>query len=121
MNNLEKAIIALQTKKANNASITTPNPTGYNKSSIKAAFKTLPKYTFSSSQPAGTPSYQMDKLKYELREERIRQGMSQRDIAGRAGNSQTTISRLERYGTSSIWGFIRYADALNKELTISNK
>ena len=60
----------------------------------------------------------MEKIKAQIKAERIALGWSQRDLADKAGMSQGTITRAEKYGWISIWALLRITNALGKEIAL---
>lgn len=61
----------------------------------------------------------MNQLCADLKAERNKQGLTQRDLAAKCGMSQGTMTRAERHGWISIWALIRIADALGKKITLT--
>lgn len=61
----------------------------------------------------------MSTIMQDIKEERLRQGLTQRQLAQKAGMSQATITRAEKNAWVSIWAILRIAAALGKSLKIT--
>ena len=85
------------------------------KNAIARTPTTPPHFTSSSTNPT---TVNLDSLAREIKAERMAQGLSQRELAFKAGCSQTTIFRAEKYMGTSLWGLTKIIKGLNKTLTI---
>ena len=63
----------------------------------------------------------MELIKSTIKEERLKQNMTQRTLAAISGMSQGTITRAERHGRISLWALIKISQALGKDLNLTNK
>ena len=66
-----------------------------------------------------TPDVILQELRAQIRNERRLQGLTQRDLAAKAGLSQSTITRAERYSWISLNCLCRIAMGLGKKVIIS--
>lgn len=79
-----------------------------------------------SSQVYNTPPTQqpiliaLDAIKREIKNERVKQKLTQRDLAAKCGMSQGTITRAERHGWISINCLLRISASLGmKEIKLT--
>ncbi|MFH0767708.1 MAG: helix-turn-helix transcriptional regulator [Bacillota bacterium] len=61
----------------------------------------------------------MDEIQASIKKERNQQGLTQRQLAKKAGMSQGTITRAECHGWVSIWTMLRIINALGKKLILN--
>lgn len=74
----------------------------------------------SNSNPYASPvRSNMEEIQNGIKKERNSQGMTQRQLANKAGMSQGTITRAERHGWISLTCLFRIANALNKKLILN--
>lgn len=64
-------------------------------------------------------SQQLKDLGQLLKSERQAQCLTQRQVAQRAGLSETTVGRFEKHGWGSISAVLSIISALNKKITLS--
>ena len=60
----------------------------------------------------------LTKLQQEIKQERLNQNLTQRQLAYNAGLSQATITRAERHGWVSLFTMLKIISTLKKSLTI---
>ena len=65
-----------------------------------------------------TVNQKMADLCQKLKDERMKQGINQRELARRSGYSQGTITRAETRGWISISALLAITAALDKEITL---
>ena len=101
MSNLQAAIAAL--KNNNNQTASTSSPTN----------------PYQPNPTVSPTRANMLKIQASIKAERNNQGLTQRELAYKAGMSQGTITRAERNGWVSITCILRIANALGKELILN--
>ncbi len=62
-----------------------------------------------------------ESIQEQTKEKRLKQGLTQRELAKKANLSQGTITRAERNGCVSLDAYIRISIALEKPIIINNK
>ena len=86
------------------------------KEAIEEAQKTINNKTIQANTRSNLKNIQID-IQYH----RIQQNLTQRQLAQKAGISQSTIVRVEKGYTSNIYAYGRVLQALGKELILTNK
>ena len=61
----------------------------------------------------------LTKLMNEIKTERMKQGLTQRQLASMASMSQGSVTRIERHGYMSVWALLKITNALGKEIILN--
>jgi DNA-binding XRE family transcriptional regulator len=104
--------------------INKPNTKMSNLTMAAVALQQKPTTRVNAQQPPIFTGYKkpgnnlMQLLQKAIIAERKSQGLTQRQLAYKAGISQGTITRAEQHGYVSIWMMLRIIDALGKTIQI---
>lgn len=92
-----------------------------NLEAAKVAMQALNQVQSPVSASTTIPRQRMDEISKMIKEERMKQNMTQTDLAKKSGYSQGTITRAENNLWISIYCLVSIFEALGKKIELKNK